>query len=331
MMKKFPTKTHTQLLSVSGAFLCLGICLPFLISHTSFPKESHSPQSQVPYCVTSPEVPQQVSFAGQIIDLMRYDHHERMDRELMSFTYMHASTLLAIKRANRYFPIIEPILKQNGVPDDFKYLAVIESHLNPLAKSPAGAAGMWQFMPVTGREFGLEVNSNVDERYHLEKATEAACRYFKQAYGKYNDWLCVAASYNAGQGRISSEKRIQKTEKAMELWLVEETSRYLFRLLAAKTVLSAPQQYGFLLKKEQLYPPIPYQEVTLTAGIDTLVNFAIKQGISYAQLKEANPWLRERSLKNKNGKVYKLKIPKQEGMFYNPKKTVPHHKYWVID
>ena len=172
---------------------------------------------QVPYCVTSPSVPDKITFAGQAIDLLRYDHRERMDRELMSFTYMHSTTMLMVKRANRYFPVIEPILKANGLPDDFKYLAVIESNLNPLAKSPAGAAGLWQFMPATGREFGLEVNSNIDERYHIEKETKAACKYLKDAYQKYGNWLCVAAAYNAGQGRISTQLQKQMVDQAVDL------------------------------------------------------------------------------------------------------------------
>jgi hypothetical protein len=278
-----------------------------------------------------PSVPDKITFAGQAIDLLRYDHRERMDRELMSFTYMHSTTMLMVKRANRYFPVIEPILKANGLPDDFKYLAVIESNLNPLAKSPAGAAGLWQFMPATGREFGLEVNSNIDERYHIEKETKAACKYLKDAYQKYGNWLCVAAAYNAGQGRISTQLQKQMVDQAVDLWLVEETSRYMFRLLAAKAVISNPQQYGFLLKREHLYPPIPYTEVTVTTGIGNLAQFAKDKGITYAQLKDANPWLRDTSLMNKSGRTYILKIPTQAGMHYNPKKTVPHNKNWVIN
>jgi len=261
----------------------------------------------------------------------RYDRRERMDREMMAFTYMHSTTMLLIKRANRYFPIIEPILKANGIPDDFKYLMVIESNLNNIARSPAGAAGLWQFMPATGREFGLEVNENVDERYHIEKATVAACKYFKQAYAKYGDWMAVSAAYNAGQGRISSQLDQQLASHAMDLWLVEETSRYMFRLLAVKEIFKNPQRYGFLLKKEHLYPPIPYKEITVTTPIANLSDFAKQQGITYAQLRDANPWLREQSLKNRTGKTYVLQIPTQEGMYYDPKKTVAYNKHWVID
>ena len=162
---------------------CIGASIPVLTGSSQV-TEQHSAKSEVPYCVTPPTVPAQVTFDGETIDLRRYDRRERMDREMMAFTYMHSAPMLLIKRANRYFPIIEPILKANGIPDDFKYLMVIESNLNNIARSPAGAAGLWQFMPATGREFGLEVNDNVDERYHIEKATVAACKYFKQAYAK---------------------------------------------------------------------------------------------------------------------------------------------------
>lgn len=311
--------------------LCTGSTLPFLLGNSTLDSEKQSVKSEVPYCVTSPTVPGKITFAGQEIDLLRYDHRERMDRELMSFTYMHSTTMLTVKRANRYFPIIEPILKANGVPDDFKYLAVIESNLNPIAKSPAGAAGLWQFMPTTGREFGLEVNNNVDERYHIEKETKAACKYLKEAYKKYGNWLCVAAAYNAGQGRISTQLQKQMVSQAVDLWLVEETSRYMFRLLAAKSVVSNPQQYGFLLKREHLYPQISYKETTVTTGIENLAAFARNKGITFALLKDANPWLRDSSLMNKSGKTYILKIPTQAGIYYDPQKTVPHNRNWVIN
>lgn len=162
-------KNSKYIVLTAAIALCAGSSLPFLAGSSTLNPERDSVKSEVPYCVTSPSVPDKITFAGQAIDLLRYDHRERMDRELMSFTYMHSSTMQMIKRANRYFPVIEPLLKANGIPDDFKYLMVIESNLNPIARSPAGAAGLWQFMPVTAREFGLEVNDNVDERYHIEK------------------------------------------------------------------------------------------------------------------------------------------------------------------
>lgn len=324
-------KKTSQLLLTAAASLCMGATLPFLLAHHTLDTERHSVKSEVPYCVTSPTVPTQMNFAGQPISLQRYDYRERLDRELMSFTYMHSTTMLTIKRANRYFPVIEPILKANGIPDDFKYLAVIESNLNPLAKSPAGAAGLWQFMPITGREHGLEVNNNIDERYHIEKETHAACKYLKKAYARFGNWLCVAAAYNAGQGRISSQLQKQMVNQATDLWLVEETSRYMFRLLAAKSIISDPQRYGFLLKREHLYPPIPFTQATVTTGIADLAQYAQGKGLSYAQLKDANPWLRSTSLMNKSGRTYILKLPTQSGMHYNPQHIEPHNKKWVID
>lgn len=326
-MKKRTKINYTLILIAAFG---IGAAIPALIGSSQV-CEQHSAKSEVPYCVAPPSVPAQVTFDGKTIDLRRYDRRERMDREMMAFTYMHSTTMLLIKRANRYFPIVEPILKANGIPDDFKYLMVIESNLNHIARSPAGAAGLWQFMPGTGREFGLEVNENVDERYHIEKATVAACKYFKQAYDKYGDWMAVAAAYNAGQARISSQLEKQLASHAMDLWLVEETSRYMFRLLAAKEIFSNPQRYGFLLKREHLYPPIPYKEVTVTTPLNDLNDYARRQGITYAQLRDANPWLRETSLKNKSGKTYVLHIPTREGMYYEPQKTVAYDKRWIID
>lgn len=315
------------------ALLALGAgnVLPFLIGSRSFNPERDSVKSELPAYVSSPNVPASVTFAGQTIDLQRYDLRERMDRELLSFCYMHSSTMLTIKRANRYFPLIEPILKAEGVPDDFKYLAVIESTLNPRAKSPAGAAGMWQFMPATAREHGLEVNSGIDERYHIEKETRAACQYLKEAYQKFGNWICVAAVYNAGKGRISSQLKKQMATQAIDLWLVEETSRYMFRLLAAKAVVSNPQRYGFLLKRSQLYPPLQYNRLEVDTTITSLAQFANEQGITYAQLKDANPWLVDTTLPNRSRRHYTLKIPTRASMYYNPAQTAAHHRAWVID
>ena len=311
--------------------LGLGTTIPFLVGNAKFHPERESVRSQVSSFTVPLQVPKEVRFADEVIPLDRYDLRERMDRELMAFTYMHSSTLLTLKRANRYFSVIEPILRKNGLPDDLKYLAVIESSLNPLAYSRAGAAGMWQFMKGTGRDFGLEVNNNIDERYHLEKSTEAACDYLKQAYAKYGSWLCVAASYNAGQARISSQLEKQGVDRAVDLWLVEETARYMFRLLAAKAVFNQPQQYGFLLKRQDLYPPIPYTTDTITTGIADLAAYAKGKNITYAQLKDANPWLRDNFLQNKSGRTYVLKIPTQAGIHYDPQKTQAYNKAWVVD
>ena len=277
------------------------------------------------------DVPSNVTFCGKDIDLTRYDRYERMDRELLAFTYMHSTSIQMIKKANRYFPIVEPILKANGIPDDFKYLMVIESNLNPNARSSAGAAGLWQFMQTTGREYGLEVNKNIDERYHVEKATEAACKYLKDAYDKYQDWIAVAASYNAGQARISSQFEKQQVDDMLDLYLVEETARYVYRIIAAKIMFSNPSAFGFRLRTKDLYMPIPYKEVTVTTGISNLAEWAKKQGITYALLKNMNPWLRDNFLQNVSKRTYTLKIPTAEGMKHNPKRVKAHDKRWVVE
>ena len=277
------------------------------------------------------EVPSSVTFCGKSIDLTRYDRYERMDRELLAFTYMHSTSIQMIKKANRYFPIVEPILKANGVPDDFKYLMVIESNLNPNARSGAGAAGLWQFMRTTGREYGLEVNKNIDERYHVEKATEAACKYLKDAYDKYQDWIAVAASYNAGQARISAQFEKQQVNDMLDLFLVEETARYVYRIIAAKIMFSNPSAFGFRLRTKDLYMPIPYKEVTVNTGISNLAEWAKKQGITYALLKNMNPWLRDNFLQNVSKRTYTLKIPTAEGMKHDPKKVKAHDKRWVVE
>ncbi|WP_300726947.1 lytic transglycosylase domain-containing protein [uncultured Bacteroides sp.] len=277
------------------------------------------------------DIPKSVSFCGEKIDLTRFDRRERIDRELLAFTYMHSSSIQMIKRANRYFPMIESILRENKVPDDFKYLMIIESNANPLARSGAGAAGLWQFMPATAREFGLEVGNTVDERYHVEKSTRAACRLLKQAYSRFGSWVNVAASYNAGQGRISNALEDQYEDDALDLQLVEETTRYVYRIIAAKIMFSNPQQFGFRLRSSDLYPPIPYREVKVEATIDDLPRFAKSQGTTYALLRNLNPWLRSSSLHVHGGKIYYLQIPDKTEMHYNPRVIIPHDRRWVVD
>ena len=219
-----------------------------------------------------------------------------------------------MKRANRYFPIIAPILEKNGIPVDFIYLAAIESYLNPRAVSYAKAAGLWQLMPGTAKQIGLEVNDFVDERYNLEKSTEAACRYLKSAYDKYGSWATVAASYNAGMGRISNELDKQQELNSFDLWLNDETSRYVFRVMVMNEILYNTYSYSFDVKKKQLYQPIRTHAVVVNTAIDDLAQFAKEQGITYAQLKEFNSWLRDRKLPNKTGKEYKLLIPHKEDL-----------------
>lgn len=277
-----------------------------------------------------PRVPDTVTFAGDTIRLDRADLRERMDREILAFSYMHSTSVMMIKRANRLFPEVEPILKREGVPDDLKYLMVIESNLDPQARSSAGAAGLWQLMSATGRELGLQVDSEVDERYHTAKATVAACKYLKQAYAKYNDWMTVAASYNGGQGGISKRLTEQNQESALDLWLVEETSRYMFRVLAAKLYFSNPAAFGFTFAKEDLYPYIPpARTVTVSGGVPSLVNFAASYGVSYADIKRANLWLRDSKLVNSARKTYEIAIPDTRAERYDPSATRVHDIRWV--
>lgn len=314
---------------VSG--LVMGVSATLLLSHQAV-GDDEQPRSAVSSMVTSPQVPTSVDFAGQTIDLSRADLHERMDREILAFTYSHQLTMLMLKRANRIFPIVEPLLKECGVPDDLKYLMVIESNLDPGIVSRAGAAGLWQFMPATGREYGLEVNDNIDERYHIEKSTRAACSYLKKQYRQFGDWMTVAASYNGGPGGVKSKQAAQGVESAMDMYLVEETSRYMFRILTAKLVFSDPRRYGFVLRSEDLYPYIPPKDtVTVTKPITDLAAFARQHGVTFAQLKNENLWLRESSLNNKSGRTYSLKIPDGKALFYNPRETKAHDRRWVIN
>ncbi len=285
-----------------------------------------------PSQVINPYVPTEMTFAGKNIDLRRADLRERLDRELITFSYGHTTTLLMIKRANRYFPIIETILKECGVPDDLKYLMVIESSVDIRALSPAKAAGLWQFMPATGKEYGLEVNTNVDERYHVEKATRAACKYLKDGYAKYGDWLTVAASYNAGFGRISSELDKQHATTSLDMWLNKETSRYMFRILAAKQLFESPRRYGFILRATDLYPTLPTKPYKVTTTITDLGTFAHQHGIPMSLLKEANPWLISNTLPVRpGGKTYTLQLPIMEKWVYDPTTTLPHNSAWVVE
>lgn len=277
----------------------------------------------------TPTVPTHVTFCGEKVDLTRYNMYEGMDRELSSFTYFHSTTMLMIKRANRYFPVIEPILKANGIPDDFKYLAVIESHLDLRIVSPARAAGMWQFMEATAKQYQLIVTPTVDERYHVERATEAACRYLRDAYAKYGDWISVAASYNAGMGRISSEYARQNEASALNLWLVEETSRYVYRIFAIKQIFENPYKYGFVMHAKDLYRPISCEKVIVSNDIPDLVAFAKSHDITYADLKRFNSWLRDTKLVV-NGKSFTISIPRKKDMYYNEPNQTVHDKRWVV-
>lgn len=257
---------------------------------------------------TAQYFPTEVDFANEKAPLQIADVRERFDRELLVNANLHSSTILIMKRANRAFPIIEPILKQYGVPDDFKYLAVIESALMN-AVSPSGAKGIWQFMPETAKEKGMEVNDIVDERYHLKKSTEAACKYLLVAKEKFGSWTLAAASYNGGMTGVNTKITEQKVTDYYDLLLTEETSRYVFRILALKEIMKNPTLYGFDVAKHEMYENIPTKTIEVDSSISDLATFAKTQGINYKILKIHNPWLRDKKLTNLTKKKYQLEIP----------------------
>lgn len=249
-----------------------------------------------------------LDFCGERVPVEIIDVKERLDREMVVNINLHSATTLIIKRANRYFSDIEPILKKNGIPDDFKYLCVIESSLTN-ATSAAGAKGFWQFMPETAKEYNLEVSSTVDERYDVIKATEAACSYLKKAYTKFGNWTLVAAAYNRGMAGIERQQTAQGVTDYYDLYLNEETSRYVFRILALKEIMKNSDKYGFVFSKDELYKPVKTKTVPVSANIDDLQKWALDQGINYKLLKLFNPWLIDTSLLVYTGKTYNIQIP----------------------
>jgi hypothetical protein len=255
-------------------------------------------------------IPKKIDFAGEEMPLDRFDVKEALDRELLSNAYFHSQTIRFIKMAPRYFPMIERILKKNGIPDDFKYLAVAESGFNPRAVSPARAAGFWQLMEGTAKDYGLEINSEVDERYHIEKATNVACAYLKDAYKKFGNWTMVAASYNRGMNGIQRQIDKQDQEDYYDLLITTETARYVYRIVAIKLILENPEKYNFYISEDEKYPIIPTKEVEITSSVSSFSDFAKKQGISYKVLKDFNPWLRENELTYSGKKRYWVQIPK---------------------
>jgi membrane-bound lytic murein transglycosylase D len=262
------------------------------------------------YSIKAVPMPEDLEFAGESVPLQDPDVFERMDRELLVNTYWQSNALLLMKRANKYFPIIEPILKEEGVPEDFKYLAVIESGLTQ-AVSPAKAVGFWQILEGTGKEYGLEINDNVDERYHIEKSTRVAADYLKKAKQRFGSWTLAAASYNAGQFGVDKQLERQKVKNYYDLLLGEETGRYVFRILAAKEIMTNPEKYGFNFEDDDLYKYIPVEKVKVDTVVKNFPDFAAKFGINYKILKVHNPWLRDDHLKNASRKIYFIDIPEK--------------------
>ena len=260
------------------------------------------------YNIKALKIPNGLSFAGEKVPTELNDIKERMDRELLVNTYWQSNGLLLIKRAHKYFPLIEPLLKKYGIPDDFKYLAVAESGLENNS-SPAGAAGFWHFLKSSAKEYGLEVNQNVDERYNLEKSTKVAAEYLKKSKKRFGTWTLAAAAYNAGNARIARNLKKQQVTNYYDLLLNSETSRYVFRIVALKEVLSNPRKYGFEFEEDDLYNLPDIKTVKVDTVITNIASFAKKFKTNYKELKLNNAWLRENKLNNKSRKLYKIKIP----------------------
>jgi len=281
------------------------ICLmtPFFINAIPSTKKTGDT-----YIIKAIKTPENLSFSSESVPLYKYDIRERIDREFLVNTYWQSNGLLLIKRAHKYFPIIEPILAEYKIPNDFKYLAVIESGLQNVT-SPAGASGFWQLLKVTAREYGLEVNDNVDERYHLEKSTKAACQYLLRAKEKFGTWTAAAAAYNIGISGLARRLEEQQVTTYYDLLLPLETQRYLPRIIALKEILGNPYDYGFTYEQADLYKLPKSRTLEVDSVITNIARFAKNTNTNYKELKLLNPWLRENKLNNKSKTLYKIKVP----------------------
>jgi membrane-bound lytic murein transglycosylase D len=306
-MINFRRKTLlTAVIPAGTSILILLIALSFKGFNSS--RERICQSIDTIYNIRSFKIPDEVTFAGERMPLDNFDTRESLEREILTSAYRHSSTLLIIKRANRYFPIIERILKKNNIPDDFKYLVAAESEYSNMV-SPAGATGFWQIMAETGKEEGLEINNVVDERYDVEKSTQFACDYFLKSYEKYVNWTLAAASYDGGRAAIDEQIEIQHQHNYYDLLLSDETARYIFRAVAYKLIISEPEKYGFTVSKTDLYPELRYSVVKVDTTVTDFSVFAEKFGTNYKMLKLLNPWLRKPFLTSKVKKEYLIKIP----------------------
>lgn len=293
------------LLSAINIFIII-----FQYYHQQQPLQENKINGIPPAVTADVRMPGEATFAGEAVPLHRIDVQEALRREIIVNSYLHSHTTQILQKVPCYFPIIEPILKANGIPDDFKYLAVIESRLEPLIVSPAGAVGIWQIMKATGKELGLEINNEIDERYHLAKATEAAAKYFRKAYERFGSWTLAAASYNGGQAFISRQMKQQQTQNYYDLLLGEETERYVYRILALKEIITHPQQYNFNIQYAN--PAEPADTIEVKTSVKDWTEFALQHGITYKTLKRFNPWLRRTELHNPKHKTYLIAIPKNK-------------------
>ena len=305
-------KNTKTLLLIAAASLVAMIIITLVMSIIAIRTANKRPVSLEQIVIQSHDIEfcDDIYFADERVPLEMFNIRERYERELLSNTYFHSNTMVLLKRSKRWFPIIEPILQKYGVPEDFKYLCVIESNLSNVV-SPAGAAGFWQFMKSTAQEYGLEINKEIDMRYNVELETEAACKYFLKAYERFGSWTLVAAAYNAGSSRVSKFMKEQGVTSYYDMLMAEETERYVFRIIAIKTIFENPEKYGIYVSNSLAYEPYKYKNVIVKENIDNLAEFAKKHDITYKLLKVFNPWLRSNTLTVKKGKVYEIKIPKK--------------------
>jgi len=311
-MNRAENRTRSKYLLFLLVFVLTG-GLAFLVAGSVYSGSSEDPVSEdenESYSVHAVEIPEHVTFAGEPMPLDLFDVRESLDRELLSNTYFHSQTIRLIKLANRYFPQIEPVLKANLVPDDFKYLAVAESGLSQ-AVSPAKAVGFWQLLKGTATDYGLVVNAEVDERYHVGKSTEVACRYLIDSYKKYGNWTMTAASYNMGRRGVDRQIDRQKKENYYDLLLNEETARYLYRVVAFKMIFEDPSAYGFNLSEMDLYPEIPVYTLEVDSAIADFADFAADHDTNYKVLKHLNPWLRDNKMANSGRRKYEIVLPEE--------------------
>ena len=308
-MNYWTTFSKKLLLVASGIIVLL-----FIIKLFSFSSEQTTDDKtyygkfRQDYSIYSVKIPEEMNFCDESVPLEDLEVRRRFDKELLSNTYFQSNTIVLMKRSNRWFPVIEPILRKYNIPDDFKYLTIAESNLTNVV-SPAGAVGYWQLMKATAKSYGLEISPEVDERYNMVKAAEAACKYLKRAYGEFGSWTLSAAAYNMGIDGIKRQVKKQKSDNYYDLYLNTETSRYIFRILAIKRLFTHPEEYGFHLREKDKYSVVPSHTLTVDSSISNLVNFALSQNINYKILKAFNPWLRKNKLTNTNGKSYTIEIP----------------------
>jgi hypothetical protein len=297
-------KKHSRFLF----FFSLAIITLFFVNGIDKSKTDPTTSTSKTYKIKAIKLPKNLQLAGERVPIEKADVRERMDRELLVNTYWQSNGLLLIKRANKYFPILEPLLKKHGIPDDFKFLALAESAFIDETSS-AGAAGMWHFLKSTGKEYGLEINKNIDERYHIEKSTKVAASYLKKAKKRLGSWTLAAAAYNAGNAGVARRLKAQQVSDYYDAILPDETERYVFRIIALKEIISNPKKYGFVFEQEDLYTLSKTRTVKVDTAITNIASFAKGYGLNYKELKLYNSWLRENKLNNKSRKLYEIKIP----------------------